>query len=195
MQRIAQLQQMIADFACVMRVPNLADKNRAENDVEHSYGLTLTSWFLALKIAPELDQLKILKYALAHDIVELHAGDTFVFAAQKELDSKNEREDKALELIAKDWPDFSELAQYAKDYKNKVDEEARFVYSIDKLLPVIMVNLGEKDTYWARYQITLEMQMQEKEAKVKVSPIVGPYYEKLVAWMTAPDYFYKDKVN
>jgi hypothetical protein len=30
MERIAQLQQMIADFASIFRVPQLADKERAE---------------------------------------------------------------------------------------------------------------------------------------------------------------------
>ncbi|HEX8227522.1 MAG TPA: hypothetical protein VF572_06670 [Candidatus Saccharimonadales bacterium] len=42
MQRIAELQQFIADFAKIGRVPQLADTGRPENDVEHSYGLALT---------------------------------------------------------------------------------------------------------------------------------------------------------
>jgi 5'-deoxynucleotidase YfbR-like HD superfamily hydrolase len=54
MARIAELQQFIADFAKVERVPQLADTGRPENDVEHSFGLALTCWFLAPKIAPEL---------------------------------------------------------------------------------------------------------------------------------------------
>lgn len=194
-ERLAELQQLIADFACVYRVPQLADKHRAESDVEHSYGLALTAWFLASHIAPELDQGRILKYALAHDLVELHAGDTFVFGNDAALKSKSAREDEAVEQLAKDWPDFPEMSVFAQNYKGKQDEEAKFVYAVDKLLPVIMVNIGEKEAFWSRHKITLEMQTQEKEYKVKVSKYVSPYYEKLCDWMTDPDYFYKEDIR
>jgi 5'-deoxynucleotidase YfbR-like HD superfamily hydrolase len=191
MERIAELQQFIADFARVLRVPQLADTGRAENDVEHSFGLALTSWFLATKIAPELDIAKVLKYALAHDTVELHAGDTFIFGSQELLSSKSAREDAAIETLAEDWPDFPELSDYAKKYKAKHDEEAKFVYAVDKILPVLMVNLGEKDKMWHKHKITREMQIKEKQSKVQVSKAVEPYFDELVTWMTSPDYFYK----
>lgn len=71
-QRIAELQQLIADFSRIERAVELADTKRPENDIDHSYGLALTCWFLAPKIAPELDLQKIFAYALSHDIVELH---------------------------------------------------------------------------------------------------------------------------
>ncbi len=190
-ERIAQLQQLIADFAKVQRMPQLADTGRPENDAEHSYGLALTAWFLSNHIAPELDQAKILKYALAHDLVELHAGDTFVFGKESALTSKSAREDDAIQQIAHDWPDFPDMAAYAKAYKNHVDEEAKFVYAVDKILPVIMINLGEKDQFWNRHKITLELQKQEKEAKMKTSQFVAPYYDLLVEWMSNPSYFYK----
>jgi len=188
-QRIAELQQFIADFARVLRVPHLADLGRKENDVEHSFGLALTCWYLAPKIVPELNLEKIFKYALAHDTVEIHAGDTFIFAPQDELDSKSGREDAAIERLKKDWPDFLELAEAAKGYKDKIDEEAKFVKAVDKILPVLMVNLGEKSKFWERHQITLDMEIENK-LSLKVSDYFAPYYEKLVAWISDPDYFY-----
>lgn len=191
MERIAELQQFVADFARVLRVPQLADTGRAENDVEHSFGLALTSWFLASKVAPELNLEKILCYALAHDVVELHAGDTFVFGPQELLDSKSSREDEAIRQLKQEWPDFPALTDFTEGYKNKRDEEAKFVYAVDKLLPVLMINLGEKADYWARYKVTLDMQKNEKRDKVRASEFVAPYYEKLVEWMSDPDYFYK----
>lgn len=189
--RLAQLQQMVADFASVVRVPQLADKGRAENDVEHSYGLALTAWFLSTHIAPELDQSKILKYALAHDLVELHAGDTFVFGDQAALDSKSDREDDAINKLAVDWTDFPDIATFARDYKNKSDEEAKFVYAVDKLLPVLMINLGEKDAFWNRHKISYNDQAEEKRDKVRTSKYVSPYYELLMEWISNPDYMYK----
>lgn len=190
--RIVELQQLIADFAAINRVPELADKKRKENDVEHSYGLALTVWYLAMHIAPDLNQEKLLKYALAHDLVELHAGDTFTFGDKELIASKTDREIKAVAQLNNDWPDFPQMAQYAKDYMDKVDAEARFVYATDKLLPVIMVNLGEKEQFWTRHKVTLEMMKLEKESRMKISEYFGPYYEEFIEWITNPNYFYKN---
>ena len=189
--RIADLQRFIADLASVERVPHLADLGRPENDVEHSYGLALTCWYLAPKIAPELSLEKIFSYALAHDTVEVHAGDTFIFADESELATKSDREDAAITQIRKDWPDFPELSDYAEGYKNKRDEEAKFVYAVDKILPVLMVNLGEKSVFWNHHKITLAMQIAQKQMILK-SDIVAPYYQKLIDWMRNPNYFYSN---
>lgn len=186
MDRLAELQQLVADFAKVTRdnIP-LADNKRPENDVEHSFGLALTCWYLQPKIAPELDLSKILRYALAHDIIEIHSGDTYI--SDKELvASKEQREHEALLKIAEDWSDFGELSQFAQDYMKKTDEEARFVKAVDKMLPVIMIDLHEKDKVWIPLKVTLEMQRQHKKT-ILVSDIVAPYYEKLIAWLDERD--------
>lgn len=189
MERLAELQQMIADFAKVKRMPHLADNGQPENDVEHSFGLALTCWYLQPKIAPELDLLKILQYALAHDIVELHAGDTFIFD-EENWATKDERERAALMQVESDWPDFPELANHARDYMDKVDDEAKFVKAVDKLLPVIMVELGEKDAFWNRHKITLKMERDNK-VTIHVSNHVSPYYEKLIEWLDQRGHMYQ----
>lgn len=188
--RIAELQRMIADFSKVKRVLELADAGRLENDVEHSYGLALTCWFLAPKIAPNLNLEKILLYSLAHDIVELHSGDTFVFD-EAGLKTKDAREKAALKQLEKDWPDFPELSEAAKKYMDKADSEARFVYTIDKILPSLLINLGEKDKFWSKYKITRQMHEAEKTKRMQHSPEAIEYLDKLNEWLADPDYFYK----
>jgi len=191
-QRIAELQQFVADFSRIERVPQLADTGRPENDVDHSYGLALTCWFLAPKIAPELDLAKILCYALAHDTVEIHAGDTFIFAPEAELNTKSNREDAAIVQLEHDWPDFLQMTQAAKNYKAKTDEEAKFVYSVDKILPILMVHLGEQSIFWKRHKITKKMWQQNK-VTIKTSDMVAPYYDLLMDWLSDTDYFYKER--
>jgi putative hydrolase of HD superfamily len=182
MDRLAELQQMIADFAKVHRVPPMGDTGRPENDVEHSFGLALTCWYLHPKIAADLDLLKILKYALAHDIVELYAGDTFVFDSAK-VESKEQRERDALDVVKKDWSDFGELAEFAGGYMGKLDAEARFVKAVDKLLPVIMIELDHDPAVaWKRIGVNLRME-RENKVSIHVSDIVSPYYEKLLTWL------------
>lgn len=181
MDRLAELQQLIADFAKVKRAVPLADTNDAENDVEHSYGLAMTCWYLHDKVAPELDLGKILRYALAHDIVEIHAGDTYAFDAEA-VATKYRREKAAIRQIEKDWHDFPMIVEFTEGYADKVDEEAKFTYAVDKLLPILMIELADAKAIWKKKQLTLLM---EKENKVTIlkSDIMSPYYEKLVTWL------------
>jgi putative hydrolase of HD superfamily len=180
--RLADLQQLVAEFSKVMRVPQLGDTGRLENDVDHSFGLALTCWYLAPKIAPGLDMTKIFKYALSHDIVELHAGDTFVFASDDEIASKSAREDAALARLYDEWSDFTDMVDSAKGYKNKIDEEAKFVKAVDKILPLLVIELGESSEFWNRHKITLDME-RENKVTIKVSDHVAPYYEKIIIWL------------
>lgn len=188
--RIAELQQLIADFSQILRMIHLADTGRPENDVEHSFGLALTCWFLAPKVAPDLSLEKMLRYALAHDIVEIHSGDIFAFD-KKGVKKKAALEEAALKRLYGEWPDFPELLEAARGYKDKSTPEARFVYTIDKILPTVMVNLGEKDKFWRRHKITLEMERKEKNGKMKHSPEALPYLDMLLEWVADPDYTYK----
>lgn len=190
MDRLAELQQLIADFSKIKRAVPLADANDAENDVEHSYGLAMTCWFLHDKIAPELDLSKILRYALAHDLVEIHAGDTYPFDAAA-VATKDRRERDAMRLLEKDWHDFPMIVEFAEGYADKIDEEAKFAYAVDKLLPVIMIEIADARAIWNQKQITLAM---EREIKVNIlrSDYVAPYYEKLLTWLDDRDNIPKD---
>ncbi len=181
-ERLSELQQFVADFSKVTRVPLLGDTGRLENDVDHSFGLALTCWYLAPKIAPELSLEKIFKYALSHDTVEVHAGDTFVFANAESIASKSEREDAALKQLYVDWPDFTEMVDYAKGYKEKVDEEAKFVKAVDKILPLIVIEQGEGSEFWNSHKITLDMERKNK-VTILVSDHVAPYYERVLSWL------------
>jgi len=181
MDRLAELQQMIADFAKVTRAVPLADTNDAENDVEHSYGLAMTCWYLHDKLAPELDLSKILRYSLAHDIVELHAGDTYPWD-EAAVATKYEREKAAMRQIENDWHDFTMIVEFAEGYADKVDEEAKFVYAVDKLLPVIMIELADAKKIWHDKRLTLSMERENKTTILK-SEILKPYYELLLSWL------------
>lgn len=181
-ERLAELQQFVADFSQVNRILELANTGRLENDVDHSFGLAMTCWYLAPKIAPELNLEKIFKYALSHDVVELYAGDTFVFANADKIASKSAREDAALDRLGAEWPDFSDMVNSSRGYKEKIDEEAKFVKAVDKILPLLLIELGESAAFWNHHKITLDME-RENKVTIKVSDHVAPYYEKVITWL------------
>jgi putative hydrolase of HD superfamily len=180
LERIAALQQLIANFGGVERALNLPNTQRRENDNDHSFGLALTCWYLQPKIAPTLNLLEIFKYALTHDLVELHAGDTFAFD-KAGMEGKMDREKAAVNQLRQEWPDFAELPQYTEGYMNRESEEAKFVKAVDKLLPPIMIELSGRSE-WKRLGITLDAEKENKKS-LYVSEYSKPYYNLLLEWL------------
>lgn len=188
-QRLVALQELLVQFRGIKRMVRIPGSiEEQETDVEHSYALAMAAWFLAPHF-PELDQAKIIRYALAHDLVEIHAGDTFAFADQSQIDGKKAREEASAAQLRADWPDFPDLHQAIDTYERKADREAKFVYALDKIMPAILNYLT--DGYvWKAHHITFEQFRHEKETKIPVSPEVYEYYEQLRALLEQrPDLF------
>lgn len=113
-----------------------------ENDAEHSYSLAMNAWFLAGHF-PKLNRDICVRIALAHELVEIYAGDTYAYSDQATIDQKKVREEAAVEKLWADWPDFPELIEAIEDYEERNTEEAKFVYALDKLLPALLNYLNE----------------------------------------------------
>lgn len=170
---------MLNSFAEIERIVHIKchNQNVLESDSEHSYNLAMTAWFVA-EYFPDLDTGKVVQLAMVHDLVELHAGDTFVFADQEMLDSKPEREAAAQKRLAKDWPDFEGMHAAITEYESHETAEARFVYALDKIMPMFAVYLNNGFT-WHEKQISLERLNTEKRTKMSAFPEVIPYWDEL----------------
>lgn len=153
------------------------DKYALENDSEHSYNLAMTAWYLS-RWFPELDKNKLIQYALVHDLVEIHAGDTYIYADQKHLDSKKEREAKALEKLKQDWDDFSDLGSTIEDYEKHDNNESKFIYALDKIMPIMLIYVSDGHS-WKEHGVTVKMLYDAKIEKVSLSPEIKPYFDQL----------------
>jgi putative hydrolase of HD superfamily len=75
--RLIAFEELLLRFRTIERmIPLPFSSQENENDAEHSYALAMTAWFLAPHF-PHLDRDEVIRMALAHDLVELYAGDTF----------------------------------------------------------------------------------------------------------------------
>jgi putative hydrolases of HD superfamily len=63
----------------ILRKTRLFHSDRHENDAEHSWHLAMMTLVLAGHSNEPIDVLKVLKMVLIHDIVEIDAGDTFIY--------------------------------------------------------------------------------------------------------------------
>lgn len=167
-------------FRGVKRITYIPGTNEYENDVEHSYHLAMLAWFIASTQKIDFDMEKLLQYALVHDLVEAYAGDTYLYSQDQDLhDSKHEREKEAAARIASEFPSFSELHETIASYEKREDKESRFVYVLDKIHPVLQAYL-DGGAIWKEESITLDMLLEKKSDKVKLSEELTPYWDEFV---------------
>jgi putative hydrolases of HD superfamily len=177
--RVIEFHRLLNDFAAIERVIHVKrhGKHTLESDTEHSYNLAMMAWFLAEHF-PHLDKNRVILLSLVHDIVEVHAGDTFAFADQELLDSKPAREAAAQKQLAAEWPDFPDMHAAIHEYELRQTPEACFVYALDKLMPMLAIYLNEGHT-WHENGLTLERLNKEKQPKIACSPEVKQYWNEL----------------
>ena len=178
--RLIELQQLFLVFTQIERGVHRKQNDVfiPENDSEHSYTLAMTAWYLS-KWFPELNQSKLIRFALAHDLVEIHAGDTFFYGTPEELGSKQEREAIAYKQLENDWSDFDDMLSSIKSYETRDSNEARFVYALDKVLPIIQVFINEGYS-WKKHKITMDVLHEYKVDKISLSPEVKEYFDQLI---------------
>lgn len=172
--------EMLNSLRKVKRAIRSNGEKRWENDVEHSYQLAMLAWYVVRTLDLQMDLGRVLRYALAHDLIEVYAGDTYLFSTDKKLlGSKTEREEKARNRLIREFPALTDIHESIGAYMNKADEESRFVYALDKLQPVINIYLDQGRT-WREQNVSLRMIEEAKFEKVKLSPEVKVYYDLLM---------------
>ena len=151
-------------------------QDRKENDIEHSYQLAITAWYIVDSEKISFNLGRVIEYALVHDFVEVFAGDTYFYGDRT---GKEERESAAAQKLLRDVPEFASLHQTIVQYEKREDAESSFVYALDKLLPVLNIYLDHGRT-WREYGITSHMLIGNKTEKISVSPEIKKYFDELV---------------
>lgn len=179
-QKLLGFAKMLNELQAVERVIRVKGSDRWENDTEHSYSLAMLAWYILDAEKLSLDRDKVLRYALAHDLVEVYAGDTYLFSEDTALlSSKPERERLAAERLAKELPEVPEMHQAIRAYIARDDAESRFVYALDKIEPILKIYLDDGRT-WNEKKVTLEMIYQNKKDKVALSPEIQKYFDEFM---------------
>ncbi|MGO0058473.1 HD domain-containing protein [Brevibacillus fluminis] len=166
----------------VFRQTVLIDGSRQENDAEHSWHLAMLAMILHEHAnEPGLDLLKMIKMVLIHDLVEIDAGDTFIYDEKGNLD-KAEREQAAADRIFAILPadQASELRALWDEFEQRETPEARFAAVIDRLQPLIH-NYVTEGTSWKKNNVTADKVIARNRFIRDVSEPLGMYVEELIA--------------
>jgi Predicted hydrolases of HD superfamily len=136
----------------------LIDDSRRENTAEHTWHTILMTLLLFeyAENKQELDLLHIIKMISVHDIVEIEAGDTFMFdeeANKNKFDRENQAAKKIFTLLPYDQG--KEYYELWLEFEKEETPNAVFAASVDKIMPVLL-NTCSNGTSWREAEITSE---------------------------------------
>ena len=138
----------------VLRKTKPVGQERFENSAEHSWQTTLTALILLDEADADIDVLKVLKMLLIHDVVEIDAGDVFVYdtSARAEI---AEQEAAAAERIFGMLPQpmGDELLALWHEFEGRQTPESKFAKAVDRVNPVIQ-NLTSDGQSWVENHIS-----------------------------------------
>jgi putative hydrolases of HD superfamily len=173
------LQRLVIDIQKVERNHSIPETDRHENVAEHSFSVAMLCWRIFEAVKPPLDISKILKYALVHDFTERGlTSDVNTYAPTEERTRKKEKELIELEKMSSEFQDFADFVSVLHEYE-KLNEEALFVWSIDKMQAII---LGEIDNWrpYASYGISYEQFRNKGEEFItKCSPYIRDVFTEV----------------
>jgi len=169
-ERLRQQLRFIAEadkLKHIFRQSYLSDQSRRENDAEHSWHLCLMVLLLAEHSNfQNLDTLKVLKMVIIHDIVEIDAGDTYIYDEEAKR-TQVEREAQAAERLFGLLPQDQSQAFHDLwiEFETEASNEAKFAKAIDRLHPMMLNYLAEGKT-WIEHGVT-EDQVRTVNRKIE----------------------------
>ena len=142
----------------ILRRSYVTGEPRLENDAEHSWHLAVMVLLLReYACDPEIDLLRAVEMALVHDLVEIHAGDTFLYDTDGAAD-KAKREQAAADELFSLLPDdqAAEFVSRWEEFEDGVTLEAKYVRALDRLHPMLL-NREALGRTWKEHGVTLDM--------------------------------------
>ncbi len=165
----------------VFRQTYLLNGERKENDAEHSWHLAVMALVFS-EYAPEgTDISRVIKMVLIHDLVEIDAGDTYLFDEAGNKD-KAEREKKAAERIFGILPsrEGGELKACWDEFEERQSKEARFALVLDRFQPFLH-NWKTNGISWKEHGICRSQVLSRMEPVLKEFPDFYTFLKDKVA--------------
>lgn len=140
----------------ILRRTSVIGLDQRENDAEHSWHIAIMAVILEEYSNEKIDILKVIKMLLAHDLVEIYAGDTFCYDLKGNED-KRERELKAADKIygILDKDKGEELRELWDEFEEMKSAEALFAASMDRIQPMLS-NYNNGGGTWQKYDVKKE---------------------------------------
>jgi putative hydrolase of HD superfamily len=169
--RLSQQMEFIVEIDKLKHIERqsaLTDGTRQENDSEHSWHIAAMAILLSeYSNEKEIDLLKVLKMLLIHDLVEIDAGDTFLYDTLG-AQTKAKRERDAAERIFSLLPEDQAREMYSlwEEFEARETPEARFAFAMDAIQPLIL-SFHNKGWSWKKHGV-VKSQIVDKKEPLKI---------------------------
>jgi putative hydrolase of HD superfamily len=165
----------------VQRQTMLAGPGRRENSAEHSWHVAVMAVTLGGHAPPGTDIGRVTAMLLLHDLVEIDAGDLFVYADAAQQARQEEAERAAADRIFALLPP-DQAASFRglwDEFEERRTPEARFARALDRLQPMLE-NLTAGGGTWTEHGITADQVLDKVKLVEDGSPALGRYARELV---------------
>ena len=164
----------------IQRKTRLFNSDRNENDAEHSWHLAVMALVLTQHANADIDILKVVKMVLIHDIVEIDAGDVFIYDTQKNHSNTDEElmaARRIFGILPKEQAE--ELIAVWEEFETGETNEAKFARSMDRLEPLLQ-NTSNNGGTWREFDVDYQKVYEKKKVIKAGSESIWNYAETLI---------------
>lgn len=164
----------------IQRKTRLFNSDRHENDAEHSWHLAMMALVLAEHSDKPIDVLKVVKMVLMHDLVEIDAGDVFIYDTAKNHTNTDE-ERLAAERIFGLLPEeqAKEYIAIWEEFEEGTTDDAKFAKAMDRFEPLLQ-NTSNNGGTWAEFDVRYDKVYNKKKVIGEGSASIWEYAERLI---------------
>jgi 5'-deoxynucleotidase YfbR-like HD superfamily hydrolase len=166
----------------VLRQSPLTDRSRRENSAEHSWHLALMAMVLGEYAPPGTDLRRVTSMLLIHDLVEVYAGDLFVYADQAAQDRQAAAEQAGADRLFTLLPPGQAEPMRAlwDEFEARATPEAKFARALDRLQPML-INMVTEGGTWAAHGVTADQVLARVALIEDGSPALGEHARSMIA--------------
>jgi putative hydrolases of HD superfamily len=139
-----------------LRKTKVFDGSKFENDAEHSWTICLMASLLREYSNFEINIERVMLMLQIHDVVEIDAGDIFLYASDREV--AHIAEDKAANRIFSILPEDQYLEYYNlwNEFEERKSNDSKFASVFDRFEPILQ-NYKNKGLSWKEHNVTKDM--------------------------------------
>ncbi|EHZ2742631.1 HD domain-containing protein [Vibrio vulnificus] len=130
-----------------------ADK-RLENSAEHSWHVALMALLMEEHTNESVNICRVVKMLLLHDVVEIDAGDTFVYdavASKQQAEKELAAAQRLFGMLPADQGE--ELLQLWLEFEAAQTADAKFGKALDRIIPMLL-NYHNQGQSWQEHGVT-----------------------------------------
>lgn len=131
-------------------------EGRLENSGEHSWHVTLMAILMEEHANAPVDICRVMKMLLIHDVVEIDAGDTFVYdtaASQEQAEKEISAAERLFGMLPSDQE--QELLALWHEFEAAQTDDAKYAKALDRLIPMLL-NYHNNGQSWKEHGVSRE---------------------------------------